>query len=211
MFPAFQSLDVFGPLDALNILSLSRKLDLAVIANSTDAVSTKPRSDGMDKFNSSMAQSIVPTHTFANAPEDLEVLIVPGGIGSSAPDLEPLVDYIKQTYPKLKYLLSVCTGARFLARAGILDGRCATTNKRAWDKVIVEGPKVNWVPTARWVIDGNVWSSSGVSAGIDMMFAFLDAVYGTQVAEDLSKGLEYVRIVDWREDPFAIVHNTTKV
>lgn len=67
-----------------------------------------------------------------------------GGVGTRAPYpyLNSTVDYIKKAYPKTKYLLSVCTGALLNARAGILDGKRATTNKKAWNFVVPNGPKV---------------------------------------------------------------------
>ena len=63
--------------------------------------------------------------------------------------------------------MSVCTGSALLARAGVLDGLKATTNKRAFDWVRSQGPRVTWMPRARWVQDGSVFTSSGVSAGMD--------------------------------------------
>ncbi|EEQ29943.1 ThiJ/PfpI family protein [Microsporum canis CBS 113480] len=176
LFPEFQSLDVFGPLDV--------------------------RSTQINKFGSSFGEAIMPTHTFKNAPP-LDVLLIPGGFGTEAPDIGPALAFIKDTYPSLRYVLTVCTGSELLAKTGILDGRHATTNKQVYNRVIKSGPKVKWVPEARWVADGNVWTSSGVSAGIDLMFAFLDAVYGTVLSNQLSEGMEYVRNVDWRNDPFA--------
>ena len=75
-------------------------------------------------------------------------------------------------------MTSVCTGAGLLARAGILDGRRATSNKRSLDWVISQGPKVEWVPQARWVEDGKFATSSGVSAGIDMALAIIASICG---------------------------------
>ncbi|KAM5434621.1 hypothetical protein MferCBS31731_006723 [Microsporum ferrugineum] len=202
LFPEFQSLDVFGPLDALNLFSLTRKLNLSIIAEKMEPVSTQVRSTQINKFGSSFGEAIMPTHTFKNAPP-LDVLLIPGGFGTEAPDLGPTLTFIKDTYPSLQYVLTVCTGSELLAKTGILDGRHATTNKQVYNRVIKSGPKVKWVPEARWVADGNVWTSSGVSAGIDLIFAFLDAVYGTVLSNQLGEGMEYVRNVDWRNDPFA--------
>ena len=64
------------------------------------------------------------------------------------------------------------------ARSGILDGRRATTNRAAWITATATGPNTTWVGDERWVVDGNVWTSSGVSAGIDAMVAFLACFYG---------------------------------
>lgn len=65
------------------------------------------------------------------------------------------------------------------------------------------GEKVDWVAKARWVTDGNIWTSSGVSAGMDMMYAFITEVYGSDVASDIARKSEYIRNTDQTDDPFA--------
>jgi putative intracellular protease/amidase len=94
-------------------------------------------------------------------------LIIPGGIGSRAPAplLNNTITLVKERYPTFQYLITVCTGAGIAARAGVLDGKHATTNKRAWDETTALGPKVKWIRQARWVTDGNIWTTSGVAAG----------------------------------------------
>ena len=68
---------------------------------------------------------------------------------------------------------------------------------------MTQGPKVSWVREARWVTDSNLWTSSGVSAGMDMIYAFVADQYGEAVAKDLAQSGEYVRNVDSTDDPFA--------
>lgn len=152
----------------------------------------------------SIGQSIVPTHTFASAPS-LDILLVPGGLGTrgSTPHVEEAISYIRDVYPHLGYLITVCTGAGLAARAGVLDGKRATTNKRAWSETTALGPKVDWIPRARWVTDGNIWSSSGVSAGLDVVFAWIGEVFGEDVAQSIADGMEYERHQDPSWDPFA--------
>lgn len=72
--------------------------------------------------------------------------------------------------------------------------------------VKAECPNVHWVPQARWVQDGNIWTSSGVTAGIDGMFAFVAAHWGEDIAKDLANTLEYERHTDPSWDPFAKVY-----
>ncbi|EEB95292.1 hypothetical protein MPER_05757 [Moniliophthora perniciosa FA553] len=202
LFPTFQALDVFGPLDALNILSMSFPLNLSIIAKSLDPVSTKHRDPSLNPFNSNFGESVVPTHDFDNPPP-LDVLLIPGGYGTRADDIGSLIDFIRRTYPSLKYLITVCTGSWLAARAGILDGKRATSNKSAW----AAGPNVKWVSHARWVVDGNIWTSSGVAAGIDVTLAFIEEVYGAKVADDVARVMEYERHTDSTRDPFAEKYN----
>ncbi|KAG6917538.1 hypothetical protein DXG01_002173 [Tephrocybe rancida] len=203
VFPGFQALDAFGPIDALNTLSLMFPLNLSIIAETLEPVTTKvpnQRSVGSD-----FGQSIVPTHTFASPPV-LDVLLVPGGIGAMQPGIQSAIDFVAKVYPSLKYLITVCNGAGIPARAGILDGRRATTSKLQWWPETAQRKEVKWVAHARWVVDGNVWTSSGVSAGLDAIFAFIAATYGEEAAEKVSNILEYERHQDPSWDPYAVLY-----
>jgi hypothetical protein len=128
LFPQYEPLDAFGPLEALlvlsrqpnNIFPLAPKLTLSLIAATLDPVSSgpcpkdlNPGPDGAG-FNVNVAQSTVPTHTFDNPPsQGIDVLIVPGGWGAGlknrggfTPDVSGVVAFIREWYPRVKYLLS---------------------------------------------------------------------------------------------------------
>ncbi|KAJ3793573.1 class I glutamine amidotransferase-like protein [Lentinula aff. detonsa] len=205
VFPTFQALDAFGPLDILNLLSRDFPMNLSIIAETLEPVSTKHRNPSLNPLQSNFGESIVPTHDFTNAPP-LDVLIIPGGYGLRANDLDPLYDFVRRTYPSLKYLITVCTGSWVAARAGILDGRRATSNKNSWARTKEVRPNVNWVAHARWVVDGNIWTSSGVSAGMDATIAFVEKVYGKEQAKKIAREMEYERHEDPSWDPFADIH-----
>lgn len=150
LYPGFQALDVFGTLDVLNILSLKTELNLSIIAATSDPVSTQP--DHMTGYpDSSFFERVVPTHSFRQPPEDLDVLIVPGGLGTRYSPMNSTVDFIAETYPRLQYLMSICTGAGLVARTGLLDGKNATGNKANWAWVTEQGPKVHWISHARYI------------------------------------------------------------
>lgn len=117
-----------------------------------------------NRFNSTYQPEIVGSATFDDLDLDLDVLVVPGGAAARDPAMTYVDDYLVEMFPKVKYFITVCTGALFAARAGLLDGRRATTNKGAWGLVTAHGNNVTWVAPARFVIDGNVWTSSGVSS-----------------------------------------------
>lgn len=208
LFPGFQLLDACGPLDALNLLSGSYKMNLYLIAETMDPVSTRRPADqpgAPPGVGSAFAQHLLPTHTFATAPP-LDVLLVPGGIGTRhEPNIAGAVAFIRRVFASLRYLVTICTGAGLAARAGVLDGLRATTNKTAFDETAALGPRVEWVRRARWVRadGGRVWTSSGVSAGIDVTFAWIAAVYGEEAAARTARQMEYRRVTDSEDDPFA--------
>ncbi|PVH82148.1 class I glutamine amidotransferase-like protein [Cadophora sp. DSE1049] len=210
VFPGFQALDVFGPLDALNVLAFTTKINLTVIADTLDPVSTNKVSWTNSSVGATFGETILPSHTFANAPP-LDVLMIPGGLGTRAPGtgLDNTIAFIKERYPTVKYLISVCTGAGVVARAGVLDGKCATTNKLAWATTTPWGPKVKWVAEARWVQDGNIWTSSGVSAGIDVTIAWIASVFGEAKAVSVANGMEYHRQTNSTDDPFSALYGLT--
>jgi transcriptional regulator GlxA family with amidase domain len=187
LFRAFEPLDIFGPYEVLSSLAHNYHVDIAWLAETLEPVSTSPQLASMNKFNSSVHISIPPTHTFATAPSDIEVLLVPGGLGARAPNLNATMEYIESAFPKLKYLITVCTGAMVVAKTGLLSGVRATTNKAAWNQVVATDPTAHWIPHARWAVDGKIWSSSGVSAGIDATVAFIACHYGDEVAANVTK------------------------
>ncbi|KAH6897610.1 DJ-1/PfpI family protein [Coprinopsis sp. MPI-PUGE-AT-0042] len=190
LFPAYTALDVYGPLEVLTQMSYKREnMTLSMISRSLNPVTTIAH----DK-NHTFGSSVIITHTFSSPPPDLEVLIVPGGIGTRGPELEPEVNFIRDTFPSLRYLISVCTGNGLVARSGILDGKKATGNKAAWAWVTAQSKKVHWIGKARWVVSSEkIWSTSG------------------DVAKSLENGAEWSRVTDPNADEFADIHNTTDV
>ncbi|KAH9865101.1 hypothetical protein IAQ61_009047, partial [Plenodomus lingam] len=209
LFPQFQALDVFGPMDVLNTIDMHfsnyTNMNLTILAKTLDPVTTARQ--GPQGTIGRFGESIVPTTTFSDylarnsSADGIEVLLVPGGLGTRR-DVTEEINFVRAVYPNLRYILSVCTGATVLARAGVLDGRRATTNKAEWVAATAMGPNTTWVPRARWVEDGNVWSSSGVSAGIDAMLAWVTRVYGEDVAWYTALDMEYRRNTDPNNDPF---------
>ncbi|KAI9101819.1 class I glutamine amidotransferase-like protein [Phlyctochytrium arcticum] len=178
LYPGFAALDVFGPIEFINILSTFHNVTLSLITTGADLtpVSTKSASHSMAGSAGGMpgmtmstldavGESVVPTHTLANAPK-LDILIVPGGMGARTQvNNTQLLDFLKTRVPELEYFLTVCTGAAIAAKAGVLDGKKATGTKFSWAFITSQSDKVQWVPRARWVEDGKTWTSSGVTAG----------------------------------------------
>ena len=97
---------------------------------------------------------------------------------------------------------SVCTGSALLARAGLLDGLKATTNKQFFALARMQSEAVDWVEAARWVDSGKYVTSSGVSAGMDMTLAVIARTWGEDAAENAARFAEYTWQRDPADDPF---------
>ncbi|KAH7309165.1 ThiJ/PfpI [Stachybotrys elegans] len=203
LFNSYDTIDVFGVLDPLFYLSFQSQINLSLIAETMDPVWVRPYTEAANVHNSTFRFSINPTHTHGTAPEDLEVLLVPGGPAMLFDNQTATVEFVRKVYPNLKYLLTTCTGAGIAAQAGVLDGRRATTNKSAWTRITALGPDVQWVSPARWVTDGNIWTSSGVTSALDMAFTFFYEVFGEAMASRVEGTVEYMRNTDPCDDPFA--------
>jgi putative intracellular protease/amidase len=205
-------IDVYGPYEVLQWIGKLQNINVALMSNTLEPVTSKPGSPAMDPFNSTVYPSIAPTHTFDNAP-DLDVLIIPGGPGMRAAGMNATLAYIAKTAPRVKHVINICTGSALAARAGIMDGKKATTHKTSWP--ISFGPKTTWVGHARWVEDDSgtppIWSSSGVTSGLDLMFQFVEKVYSADNATYIGKMMEYVRNTDPNDDPFARNETVTPV
>jgi transcriptional regulator GlxA family with amidase domain len=132
------------------------------------------------------------------------MVLVPGGFGTMQQlTNKALLDWLRQRAAKAEIVMSVCSGSALLAKAGLLDGRRATSNKQFFQFAVNQGPKVRWVKEARWVDDGDRVTSSGVSAGMDMALHVIARLYGEQVAQKLADGTEYQWHRDANQDPFA--------
>ncbi|KAJ7030801.1 class I glutamine amidotransferase-like protein [Mycena alexandri] len=162
------------------------------------------------------AATLNPTKTYAEVKasgQQFDIIWVPAGPRPNAftgVDRTPPeeIAFIRTQAPKAKYILSVCTGALQLALAGVLSGKRATTNK-AFYHIITETAStardIEWVPKARWVVDGNVWTSSGVASGSDMALAFLEHLAGAKLARQ-TRSIVEIPEMSSEDDPFASWH-----
>lgn len=114
------------------------------------------------------------------------------------------LEALKEIADSAEYCISICTGSAVFAKAGLLDGKKATSNKRALDWVKTMSDKTEWVHKARWVVSGKYYTSSGVSAGIDMALGFMADLYGIDLAKRIAQGIEYVWNSDKDKDDFYI-------
>ena len=139
--------------------------------------------------------SVNPRYTINNCPKP-DILIVPGGQGTRKEMNNPvLVNWVKDSFNHVELLLSVCTGALILAKAGLLDGLTATTHHGALDLLKKTAPKTKIVKDQRFVDNGKIILSAGISAGIDMSFYVVEKLLDKSAVVATSKQMEYTVIV----------------
>lgn len=173
LFPDLTQLDFTGPLQVLHRLP---------------GATTHLLAQSLEPVPSDCGLSLLPTGTFATAPQ-LDLICVPGGFGvSQAIACSELMEFVKKAGAEARYLTSVCTGAFVLGAAGLLEGKRATTHW-AYHALL---SKVGAIPThGRVVRDGRVITGGGVTAGIDFAFSVVDEIAGPEVVERIQIGLEY--------------------
>lgn len=179
IFPGAEELDFVGPWEML--ATWTRHLNgpgpCLLVAQSKVPIAC---ANGM---------TVNPDADFASCGQ-LDYLLVPGGPGTRTEvDNTALIDFIARQARQAKALLSVCTGAFLLHRAGLLAGKRAITHWGSLERLRALGDVT--VVEERWVRDGDVWSSAGVSAGIDMALAFMASVAGDEIAGKAQFGAEY--------------------
>jgi transcriptional regulator GlxA family with amidase domain len=193
LFPGFEPLDAFGPVEAFVIAEwpgaapdAARPFRLITVAERGEAVAMRG------------GVRVLPDFDVASCPA-LDVLLVPGGPGArEAYRDRALLDFIAGRAATLEVLASVCTGAALLGAAGVLTGQAATTNRRSFDWVVSASPPgVRWDRVSRWVDAGRIVTSAGVSAGTDMALHLVERLAGPEVAEAAARRMEY----RWERSP----------
>ena len=181
LFEAFETLDVFGPVEILGRFKEAYTLQFVSLEGGL--------------IRSSQGVNVMTERWKDVAPFD--ILLMPGGAGTRRlVDDKEMLGALKVGAEAARWVLTVCTGSAVLARTGLLDGRRATSNKRAFEWVTAQRSAVCWVRKARWVKDEKFYTSSGVSAGIDMALAFIGDRRGKEEAIRTAQEIEYV----WQQE-----------
>lgn len=120
-----------------------------------------------------------------------DILVIPGGNSAAQADNEKLIAWIKTVDQKAEYMLSVCNGVRLLAKTGALDGKTATSHYGAIDNLAKEFPKVEMIRGKRFVDNGRIITTEGVSAGIDGSLYLVSKILGKDAARDVATQMMY--------------------
>ncbi len=200
LFPGVQSLDVSGPLEVFS--GAQRLLDARAAHSSSPEQregawgETRHRyrlhtlSPGGEPVCTSSGLTLVPDGSYAQAPARIDTLVVPGGEGTRAAMRDAaLLGWIAEASRRSRRTASVCTGAFLLAAAGLLDGRRATTHWASAGALARRFPDVEVDPEPIFVRDRDVWTSAGVTAGMDLALALVEDDHDRELALALARHL----------------------
>ncbi len=182
LFDNFETLDLFGPIQMFGSLPEHYRIQYGSLLG------------GVISNNHGIA---IQTTAIAELDYSTVILLIVGGMGTrqvvkDSEFLQALVSLNTQA----DWVLSVCTGSALLAKAGVLDGKRATSNKLSWQWATAQSEQVRWIKKARWVVDDKYYTSSGVSAGMDMALGFIADRHGIATAYQVANYTEY----QWQQE-----------
>ena len=185
LFPGVQIIDYTGPWEVLGHARVDghKAFRIYSVGETTSPIET------------AMGMTVIPSFDLARAPRP-DVLVIPGGNVDPQLSHEALIRWIQQTAKGAEVVLSVCNGAFFLAQAGLLDGLEATTFAGMIDDLKTAAPRTKVVRDKRFVDNGKIITSAGLSSGIDGALHVIEKLYGKGTAQIAAVGMEY----DWRPD-----------
>ncbi len=187
LFGDIEVLDFCGPFEVFSTTRLTEEnrreslspFEVLLVAESAGPVTT---TGGMQ---------VLPHHDFANCPP-LDIVVVPGGWGTRSELHNPvMLDWLRTRATDAETVASVCTGAMLLGFAGLLEGLHATTHWRSLDWMRESFPSVTVEYGKHFVQDGRVFTSAGISAGIDMSLKVVAHHYGEGIARAAARHMEY--------------------
>jgi len=186
LFPDVEILDFAGPLEVFSSASASEEL-----GGSERLCNVFTMAESADPIRCNNPLTVTPDYTLADCPQ-MDILLVPGGRGTRpALDRPELIEWIAARAAAAELTTSVCTGSFLLAKAGLLDGKSATTYFGSIGFMRELFPAVDTQENVRWIDAGEVVTSAGVSAGIDMALYLLQRLYGKEVADVTARNIEY--------------------
>jgi transcriptional regulator GlxA family with amidase domain len=186
-YPGIQMLDVMGPLEVFSRTSRWLKEHRA---RSDDAYSVEIIGLTRGAFEASSGLRLYAGRGFSEVGRGIDTLMIAGGMGSDRyRSNPPLLRWIRRQAGSVRRLASVCTGAFFLAEAGLLKGRRATTHWASCDELARSYPDVRVEPDTIFVQEGRVYTSAGVTAGMDLALALVEEDHGRGVALAVARAL----------------------
>lgn len=182
LFNEVEVLDFAGPFEVFSVTEVDEEKPFNVVTISQDGEPIKAR-NGL---------RVLPDYHFDNHPT-LDIVVILGGYGARKIEInnEMTLDWIKKQSGVVPYTTSVCTGAFLLAKVGLLDGKSATTHFASLDLLEETFPSIEVKRGTKFVDEGRIITSAGISAGIEMSLHLVGKLVGKQVAEQTAQHMEY--------------------
>ncbi|AZR77641.1 DJ-1/PfpI family protein [Bacillus thuringiensis] len=182
LFNEVEVLDFAGPFEVFSVTEVNEEKPFTVYTVSENGEMITAR-NGL---------KVQPDYSIENLPP-VDILIIPGGLGAREYEIknEIVIKWIRQQMKEVKLMTSVCTGALLLAKAGLLEGLKATAHWASIEKFKNEFQNVEVIENVKFVDEGHIITSAGISAGINMAFHIVKNLLGVHVAEDTAKRMEY--------------------
>ncbi|MDF9527819.1 MULTISPECIES: DJ-1/PfpI family protein [Bacillus cereus group] len=182
LFNEVEVLDFAGPFEVFSVTEVNEEKPFTVYTVSENGEMITAR-NGL---------KVQPDYSIENLPP-VDILIIPGGLGAREYEIknEIVIKWIRQQMKEVKLMTSVCTGALLLAKAGLLEGLKATTHWDSIEKFKNEFQNVEVIENVKFVDEGHIITSAGISAGINMAFHIVKNLLGMHVAEDTATRMEY--------------------
>ncbi len=187
IFPEVEVLDFCGPYEVFTVT----RLDEARRREEPSPFEVLLLAECEEPITTAAGMRMLPDCALAACPP-LDILVVPGGWGTRRQmDNKILIDWIAEQGRQVETLTAVCTGALLLGQAGLLDGRRATTHWRSLEALRKSFPRVTVEEQLHVVEDGNLLTSAGISAGLDLALLVVARFYGEAVARATARHMEY--------------------
>jgi transcriptional regulator GlxA family with amidase domain len=178
-YPRITALDLVGPHEVFTAAAQVARY----IGRESDAYDAVVAAAAAGAVPTTRGPAIVADHSLASVKGAIDTLVIVGGEGAEDAASDPkVVDWVRRAAARSRRVTSVCSGAFVLAAAGVLDGRRATTHWNACTRLARAYPQITVEPDPIFVEDGNVWTSAGVTAGMDLALALVEADLGREVA-----------------------------
>lgn len=184
LFDDVDTLDFSGPMEVLSITG-QRATGPVPFTVTTVAERKVP------PITTRSGLSITPYYTYKNAPQ-ADIVIIPGGLGARHElHNRATLDFLREQASNAELIVSICTGALLLGKAGLLDGLSATTHHAAFDELHSVAPLCTIVRDKRYVDNGRIITSAGITAGIDTALYVVQRLVGVDTARETAEHMEY--------------------
>lgn len=185
IFDEAEVLDFAGPFEVFSVTSELNNFEPFDVFTVSETLGPISAVNGL---------SVNPKYDFNNCPE-IDILIIAGGNGTrELIKNQNVLDWVYGVYPKSEFTLSICSGARVLGKLGLLDGKPYCTHHQVYENMQQLVPTGEPKQDQRFVNTGKIYTSGGISAGIDLSFHLVERLLGTEIANRTAEYMEYNRV-----------------